>query len=96
MNESITDGGPAFPAAIAVGPTDDVYRSDDHPEHAGMSLRDYFAAAALQGYSAVEDKRACPRERLDDVAKWGSEMRDIDAKWCYQMADAMLRARRPQ
>lgn len=36
-------GGSAFPDSVAVGPAGDVYGST-----AGMSLRDYFAAKAMQ------------------------------------------------
>lgn len=70
----------------------------DEPEHAfplyipsipgaqefvfyGMSLRDYFAAAAMQG--------ALSRE------SWSGEDADI-AKGAYQMADAMMKARKQQ
>jgi hypothetical protein len=43
-----------------------------------MTLRDYFAAKAMQGFIA------CPNTR--------GEPNDI-AAWCYQMADAMLKER---
>jgi len=36
------DGGPAFPYVVHTGTR--------HVEELGMSLRDYFAAAALQGF----------------------------------------------
>ena len=57
----IKTGGPAFPKG------DGVYR--------GMTLRDYFAAKALQGMSA---------DISDEVRA---------ARWCYEMADAMIQAR---
>lgn len=44
----------------------------------GMTLRDYFAAKALQGVMACNGV-------YDDEAKL--------AKWCYEQADAMLEAR---
>jgi len=45
----------------------------------GMTLRDYFAAKAMQGFESRKD--------LDDIAA-------IDkAKRCYRIADAMLKAR---
>ncbi len=45
------DGGPAFPEAIAVGPSGDVY-----PGFSGMSLRDWFAGqAAAAEISAWEN-----------------------------------------
>jgi hypothetical protein len=55
-------GGPAFP----VGNVN------------GMSLRDYFAAKALQGIMACNGV-------YEDEKKL--------AQWCYEQADAMLEAR---
>ncbi len=67
-----TDGGPAFPS--------------DHGElsgHAdGMSLRDYFAAAAMTGL-------------WTDPASKELSSSDI-AQVCYYMADAMLAERAKQ
>ena len=45
MNQPIDDGGPAFPQHIG-----HVRRGDQ----GGMTLRDYFAAAALQGLLAYD------------------------------------------
>ena len=45
MNQSINDGGPAFPRTGADGHTS---------PQSGMTLRDYFAAAALQGLLAYD------------------------------------------
>ena len=59
---SLYTGGPAFP----VGNVN------------GMSLRDYFAAKALQGVMACNGV-------YDDEKKL--------ARWCYEQADAMLEAR---
>ena len=65
---SIEDGGPAFPSTI----------SDDSLHVGGMSLRDYFAAKAMQGLMASP---ADP------------ESMEVAAKWSYNLADAMLKAR---
>ena len=46
----------------------------------GMTLRDYFAAKALQGICAHPDT-------------WGIQTPLIIAKECYTLADAMLEAR---
>ena len=62
------DGGPAFPSTI----------SDDSLHVGGMSLRDYFAAKAMQGLMASP---ADP------------ESMEVAAKWSYNLADAMLKAR---
>jgi hypothetical protein len=61
-------GGPAFP-------TPRYERGDMYS--LGMTLRDYFAAKAMQGMLA------CP----------GSIRVDDDANLAYKMADAMLKAR---
>jgi len=64
------DGGPAFPT------------TEDHGLNYGMfgmTLRDYFAAKAMQGLiaSLVEG---------EDFTERGTE-------WAYKVADAMLKAR---
>lgn len=47
----------------------------------GMSLRDYFAAKAMEGVLSSTE----PDETVNEVKFAG---------WCYRMADAMLAARR--
>jgi hypothetical protein len=47
-------------------------------EH-GMTLRDYFAAKALQAFESRQD--------LDDIPAFNKANR------CYRIADAMLKAR---
>ncbi len=42
--QQINDGGPAFPTLD----------NTEHWRHLGLSLRDYFAAAALQGLLAYD------------------------------------------
>lgn len=70
------NGGPAFPFA----------GSDGHClNDSGMSLRDYFAAKAMQAAICA-------------AANWGPlEFRDFDcvavAKFAIQQADAMLKER---
>jgi hypothetical protein len=66
-------GGPAFPA----------HHFDMTEGEHGMTLRDYFAAKALQGYM-VGIKPA------QDI---GPGMQDRIAEGMYSMADAMLKAR---
>lgn len=68
MNEQ-HDGGPAFPTATLAQKTE-----------GGMTLRDYFAAKAMQGYVSDEEWR-------DDIDFDGT------ARAAYAMADAMLAAR---
>ena len=69
MSKLTSDGGPAFPT-LFIEPN---YGSG----YAGMNLRDYFAAAALQGILA-----------LDKDGTW-----DEFSKCSYRIADAMLKAR---
>ena len=70
MSQPINDGGPAFARTGADGHTS---------PQSGMTLRDYFAAAALQGMMAEYD----PEDELEHHI----------AKWSYKAADAMLKAR---
>ena len=65
-------GGPAFPGPYA----DEQGNIEVLWKQQGMTLRDYFAAKALQGMSA----------EIDDEVR--------AARWCYEMADAMLDARK--
>ena len=74
MSQPINDGGPAFPHTTQ---WDGINSSKNHT---GMTLRDYFAAAALTGFWAVI--------RPDQV--WSNV--DV-ATTCYRMADAMLKAK---
>ncbi len=70
MATTPNDGGAAFP--VSYGP-------DGTPGYAdGMSLRDYFATAALQGMIAAD---------IADVTL------DVSASDAYRYADAMLAAR---
>ena len=72
MNQPINDGGPAFPNV----PSDPQYLDWDK----GMTLRDYFAAAALQGLlSSIEQNQLWNGEEV--------------AVTCYRTADLMLKAR---
>jgi len=67
----------AFPRPHSV---DDVDNDISYPAHAGMTLRDYFAAKAMQGNiaSMVEGQEFDP---------------SMGAEWAYKVADAMLEAR---
>ena len=64
-------GGPAFPAPAGVA----------HITDQGMTLRDYFAAKALNGLLAGT---------LTPDSLWSQ---DEAAETAYNMADAMLKAR---
>ena len=74
MSQPISDGGPAFPHTTQ---WDGITPAINHN---GMTLRDYFAAAALQGLlSSIEPNQL-----------WCGE--DV-AVTCYRTADTMLKAR---
>lgn len=55
----------------------------------GMTLRDYFAAKAMQGYLA----NAWQAETLDSLGESAGEQMATVAEISYLMADEMLRAR---
>ena len=63
---TINNGGPAFPVG-----------SGDMRDPVGMSLRDYFAAKAMQGMMA---------------GNWNTNYDDW-ARHAYRLADAMIKAR---
>ena len=68
----IKDGGPAFP----------ITHAGNTCATTGMTLRDYFAAKAMEGFIAYATHKgiyAPPDEELANVS--------------YQLADAMLKAR---
>ncbi len=69
---AINDGGPAFPTPALDGSTDDRAQARD-----GMTLRDYFAAKAMQGMLANNWNH--------NYESW--------AVHAYMMADEMLKAR---
>lgn len=80
-------GGPAFPVAdgaahrIAMSTAGDdeaKYIAESAKALSGMTLRDYFAAKAMQGRLANPDWMASDERTAAEA---------------YQMADAMLRAR---
>jgi hypothetical protein len=65
----VKDGGPAFPSHGSMGEV----------VHEGMSLRDYFAAQAMQAYLITSNKDRGPMQLFAEVS--------------YEMADAMIAAR---
>lgn len=88
MNER-DDGGPAFPSSNDVSFGDTVTHG-----HAGLSLRDYFAAHALYAFS---DLAVMLREDVEKgkIYKFTHEQLLISsAHFAYSVADAMLKARK--
>jgi hypothetical protein len=87
--DKINDGGPAFPTGsiakkkeFAGDRAKVVHVTEFAAVHAGMTLRDYFAAKALGGILAD------PNVTIDTA-----EDADRLAAAVYRLADAMLRAR---
>ena len=70
-------GGPAFPEIRIHG--GDNYNAPTKVYYGGMTLRDYFAAKALQGLIGTETEGGMLYDRVAEVA--------------YLYADAMLKAR---
>lgn len=90
----IEDGGAAFPLPKQV------FGENIHLEYAdkGMTLRDYFAAAALQGLLAsghytflTNREEPMVAECYYDDLKKSKKVAPIEA---YQVADAMIEARK--
>lgn len=85
MSNQINDGGPAFPTGPNFG------TMKPHPDgtlivthygmQSGVTIRDYFAAAALQGLIA---SRGSMSTRF---------LAEDDASYVFEIADAMIRAR---
>ena len=73
-------GGPAFPNTVLI--TDEAYA-----DLRGMTLRDYFAAKAMQGFIAY---MGCEAEATDRL---GGPNNEVIARNAYLYADAMLKAR---
>lgn len=69
------NGGPAFPR-----PASEAHQHGMHKPQDGMTLRDYFAAKAMQGLVAGSNPE-------HSINLHGA------ADWSYNMADAMLKAR---
>lgn len=87
MNTTNTDGGPAFPHAQRLWDND----AQSWAVHSvgGMTLRDYFAAAALQGMLANPGMGRATYNALPE----GEKVCDEFARVAYSTADAMLTAR---
>ena len=73
---TIDNGGPAFPSKKRVYRAG--YETNEFEPVGGMTLRDYFAAKAMQGMMA---------------GNWNTNYDDW-AKHAYSLADAMIKARK--
>jgi len=82
------DGGPAFPVDELHQETMDAYK-----QHFGMSLRDAFALAALQGQIASMNNELNVEAVLSKAQALGESVKQRIANAAYECADAMLAAR---
>ena len=73
-------GGPAFPVADPFAVKCPANEAEAQRLAMGMTLRDYFAAKAMQGFAA--DPQAAWKDGADGMARCA-----------YAWADAMLKAR---
>jgi hypothetical protein len=74
------DGGPAFPVPA------ELCQDLTVQEQRGMTLRDWFAGMAMQGFCSNPNAGRNPIES----ANW---LRESGAVSAYQMADAMIQER---
>lgn len=83
MAEHIEDGGPAYPTEIGFGYANDNMHQTGHTtaQYYGMSLRDAFAIAAMQG-------------AFSSPIPSSQQEKEYIAMHAYKMADEMLKARR--
>lgn len=80
--DPVSDGGPAFPQAIAFNRNGEaVYSGMYFQEGPGMSLRDWFAGMALQGI-------------MNNTNAFANMSDKAVAENCWKAADAMLAARK--
>lgn len=97
----MNDGGQAFPGMEKNNPQSCTAFDEPYSWVSGMSLRDYFAAKALQGLlsnSYLSEKLATLKTHMVDH---GMTQEEVDltvlqptmALGSYQMADAMIAAR---
>lgn len=90
MNTPVNDGGPAFPLEKARAVDGSYYFP---AEHTGMTLRDYFAAKAMQAiFGGVGAQQVADRDGRYNETNWAQ----VVAANAYEMADAMLATRNKQ
>ena len=77
-------GGPAFPCSMP---------QKEELHIPGMSLRDYFAAKAMQGLLAQHSTEECESGNRDFVPDYSYRDRVTLAARAWLIADAMLAAR---
>lgn len=79
------DGGAAFPQSAD---------NENGVSDCGMSMRDYFAAAAMTGELAMMSSKAEFDSWISKSSVDGLDPKLFLARRCYEIADAMIKARR--
>jgi len=64
----------------------------DIPASTHLSIREYFAAMAMQGFMTQDKGQICLNDRLGNVYVWRAEMVAMNAAYCVSMADALIAA----
>lgn len=90
MSDPRDDGGPAFPCELRHTESRDGKWVDRWIPEGGMSLRDYFAAKAMQSVAEMWSQETA----LNNGLSRGVTPEVAVAQCAYEMADAMLKARR--
>lgn len=86
----MNDGGPAFPySALTPDTATRQMVATMYSDNTGMSLRDYFAAAAMAGLMGNSFQ-----SQSSTYAPVDFDHTTAKAIHCYQIADAMLEARK--
>lgn len=87
MSDKIDDGGPAFPVP------EENYMSDGSYSNTGMTLRDWFAGQAIPELIRIVERATAGRDDVPDSTA-GKVAAKVVAIQAYQMADAMIQARK--
>ena len=91
MKTTFEQGGPAFPQAVMNDEGEIYYFHDWH----GMSLRDYFAAKAMQGaISGLASSKEMSMLAKNAWERAGKTDYEYITDQAYKYADAMLEARK--
>lgn len=91
MSTPVKHGGPAFPVECSIvdGQLEPVQTGNRAGYCMGVTVRDYFAAAAMQGMLSCQDFM----NETAKLCKSRDEVREQIAFWAYEQANEMLRRR---
>lgn len=91
-SEALRQMGDAVPAGLSKATTNDIVERIANAA-AGMSLRDYFAAKALEGLMANPRRYDYIAAKVMSGELSQEEASDKNARKVYMIADSMLKAR---